>query len=87
MSACTGIVVFSEERKKRRVAAEKKAQQELEKRKQEYSNRAAVYEKKNADGEAVIKRVSESVPSDFSVESIHLKSIYDSGILNVFYAK
>lgn len=42
---------------------------------------------RNADGEAVIKRVSKSVPSDFTVEPIHLKPIYDSGILNVFYVK
>ncbi len=42
---------------------------------------------RNADGEAVIKRVSKSVPSDFIVEPIHLKPIYDSGILNVFYVK
>ncbi len=28
---------------------------------------------RNADGEAVIKRVSKSVPSDFTVEPIHLK--------------
>ena len=42
---------------------------------------------RNADGEAVIKKVSKSVPSDFTIGPIHLKPIYDSGILNVFYVK
>lgn len=41
----------------------------------------------NADGEAVVRRISKSVPSDFTVEPIHNKPIYDSGILNVFYVK
>lgn len=40
---------------------------------------------RNADGEAVIRRISKSVPTDFTVEPIHIKPIYDSGILNVFY--
>lgn len=42
---------------------------------------------RNADGEAVVRRISKSVPSDFTVEPIHNKPIYDSGILNVFYVK
>ncbi len=54
---------FSEERKERRVAAEKKAHQELEKRKQEYSNRAAAYEKKNAEYNAAIDRRNEASAS------------------------
>ena len=42
---------------------------------------------RNADGEAVVRRISKSVPSDFTVEPIHIKPIYDSGILNVFYVR
>lgn len=40
---------------------------------------------RNADGEEVIRRVGKSVPTDFLVEPIHVKPIYDSGILNMFY--
>lgn len=42
---------------------------------------------RNADGEAVIRRIGKNVPSDFTVEPIHATPIYDSGILNVFYVK
>ena len=41
----------------------------------------------NADGEAVVRRISKNVPGDFTAEPIHIKPIYDSGILNVFYVK
>ena len=40
---------------------------------------------RNADGEAVVRRISKNVPSDFTTEPIHIKPIYDSGILNVYY--
>lgn len=42
---------------------------------------------RNADGEAVIRRIGKNVPSDFTAEPIHATPIYDSGILNVFYVK
>lgn len=42
---------------------------------------------RNADGEEVIRRVGKNVPTDFIAEPIHVKPIYDSGILNVYYIK
>lgn len=42
---------------------------------------------RNADGEEVIRRVGKNVPTDFIAEPIHVKPIYDSGILNVYYVK
>lgn len=42
---------------------------------------------RNADGEEVIRRVCKNVPTDFIAEPIHVKPIYDSGILNVYYVK
>ena len=42
---------------------------------------------RNADGEEVIRRVGKNVPTDFVAEPIHVKPIYDSGILNVYYVK
>lgn len=41
--------VFSEERKKKRIAAEYKAEQELKERMQRYNDRAAAYDKQNAE--------------------------------------
>lgn len=41
----------------------------------------------NADGEEVIRRVGKNIPTDFIAEPIHVKPIYDSGILNVYYVK
>ena len=35
----------------------------------------------------VIRRVSKDVPADLTADSIHLTPIYDSGNLNMFYAK
>ncbi len=42
---------------------------------------------RNADGEAVVRRISKNVPSDFTTEPIQIKPIYDSGILNVYYVR
>lgn len=42
---------------------------------------------RNADGKEVIRRVGKNVPTDFIAEPIHVKPIYDSGILNVYYVK
>lgn len=42
---------------------------------------------RDADGEAVIRRVSKNVPANFMDEPIHIAPIYDSGILNVYYVK
>ena len=44
-------------------------------------------QRRNADGEAVVRRISKNVPSDFTTEPIHIKPIYDSGILNVYYVR
>ena len=57
------IEFFFEDRKKRRLAAEKRAQQVLEKRKQEYNERAAAYEKKNAEYNSVIDSRHEALAS------------------------
>lgn len=42
---------------------------------------------RNADGEEVIRRVGKNVPTDYISEPLHIKPIYDSGILNVYYIK
>ena len=42
---------------------------------------------KEADGEAVIRRLCTNVPKDFTVEPLSVKPIYNSGNLNVFYIK
>ena len=42
---------------------------------------------RNADGEEVIRRVGKNIPTDFIAEPLHVKPIYDSGILNVYYVK